>query len=78
MKAKLWEDLRPHRASVCPHMFVCLSSSRIWSTYGFWAGRGRLSFGHIQLSWRLQIFHQHFQSNCALSSQYGGQTIQHH
>ena len=38
-------DLRPHRASVCPHMFVCLSSSRIWSTCGFWAGRGGLIFG---------------------------------
>ena len=50
MKAKLWEDLRPHRASVCPHMFVCLSSSRIWSTYGFWAGRVRLNFGHIHYS----------------------------
>merc|ERR1719341_2259180 len=29
---------RPHRASVCPHMFVCPSSSRIWSTCGFWGG----------------------------------------
>ena len=37
-------DLRPHRASVCPHMFVCPSSSRIWSTCGFWAGRAGLIF----------------------------------
>merc|ERR1719225_1034464 len=29
---------RPHKASVCPHMFVCPSSSHIWSTCGFWAG----------------------------------------
>ena len=40
-------DLRPHRASVCPHMFVCPSSSRIWSTCGFWAGRGGLIFGQV-------------------------------
>ena len=32
------KDLRPHRVSACPHMFVCLFSSRIWSTCGFWAG----------------------------------------
>ena len=37
-------DLRPHKASVCPHMFVCLFSSRIWSTCGFWAGRMGIIF----------------------------------
>ena len=42
-------DLRPHRASVCPHMFVCPSSSRIWSTCGFWAGRVGLIFGQFFL-----------------------------
>ena len=51
-------DLRPHRASVCPHMFVCLSSSRIWSTCGFWAGRVGLIFEtflgvHFAFAWSL-------------------------